>query len=243
MTTNRKSPWFFHEAAVTIGESVQLADEEARHLSGSRRMEVGGSLTLFDGRGHTANATVNSVGNRGRGVAVTIHETRFVEPPAMAIHLASALPKGDRLSVMLDMATQLGVSSFTPLECERSVVKASDNARLRWHRIMIEACKQSRQAYVPELRDVQKPAAVASRATGNLWLAHPGGLALRSLAPITEGALTILIGPEGGFTDEEVAAITDAGGQTVSLGVGILRTESAAVSLLAYARIAYGGAQ
>lgn len=237
MSSNKISPWFYYPQVVTVGEPVQLPDDEARHLTGSRRMEVGSELTLFDGRGHIASAAVTSVGSRGRNVVITATETHIVEPSTLNIHLASALPKGDRLSVMLDMVTQLGISSFTPLECERSIVKTSDNALTRWERIMVEACKQSRRAYLPELNTSQKPEQVLTQARGHVWLAHPDGVAAVTLAPVTEGSLTLMIGPEGGFTDTEVGRLSARGARVVSLGEGILRIETAAVSLLACARM------
>lgn len=219
---------------------VTLPQEEARHAAGSRRLEEGAVLVLFNGDGQVSEARVASVADRGRIVELEIISTRFVEALPFALHLVSALPKGDRLSVLLDMATQLGITSFTPLHCEHSVVKAGENTGRRWRRIMVEACKQSRQAYVPKLNPVQTPAEIRSDTTGTMWAAHPGGAVPDSLSLANEGSVTILVGPEGGFDDNEVDAMKANGVKLVSLGNAILRTETAATALVSYVRLRYG---
>lgn len=243
MSIKKSAPWFYYDAELQSGMSVTLADEEARHAAGSRRLEIGDALTVFDGRGTVAEGVVAEIGNRGREVLLTISGTRTVALPVLRVHLASALPKGDRLAVMLDMATQLGMNSFTPLDCERSVVKVGDNAERRWRRILIEACKQSRQPHLPEVRSAVSPVLFAKQCEGEVWIAHPDGDRPATLPPPAEGSLTILIGPEGGFTDVEVEAVSACGARKVSLGTGILRTESAAVAMLAYARLTFAASE
>ena len=135
------------------------------------------------------------------------------------------------------MATQLGMTQFTPLTCERSVVKPSAASQERWRRICLEACKQSRRLYLPAIDPPATPAELAARVAASgqaLWLAHPSGgaipaLTLNNLAQ----TITILIGPEGGFTEKEIAQFTAAGATTISLGQAILRIETAAVAVLA----------
>ena len=239
MNVKKSAPWFYHDAELQSGMSVTLTDEEARHAAGSRRLEQGDALTLFDGRGTIAEAVVGEIGKRGRDVVLTIAGTRTVASPILPLHLASALPKGDRLAVMLDMATQLGMSSFTPLDCERSVVKVSDNAERRWHRILIEACKQSRRPYLPEVQPALSPGALMQHCKGEVWIAHPDGASPTALPSPVGDSLTILIGPEGGFTESEIAMVSACGARKVSLGTGILRIESAAVAMLAYARLTF----
>ena len=235
----KSAPWFYHDGVLAPGQAVILAEEEARHAAGSRRLETGAALTVFDGRGTIADAVVTDTGNRGRHVVLEVSDTRTVGLPALPIHLASALPKGDRLGVMLDMATQLGMNSFTPLECEHSVVKVSENAERRWQRILVEACKQSRRPYLPAVQPALSPVAHVQQLKGAVWLAHPDGVSPSSLSQPGIDSLTILIGPEGGFADEEVKAACDHGAKKVSLGAGILRIETAAVAALAYARLVF----
>jgi 16S rRNA (uracil1498-N3)-methyltransferase len=235
----KAAPWFYHDGVLEPGQSVTLADDEARHAVGSRRLEKGDALTVFDGRGTIADAIVTDIGNRGRKVVLEVSGTQTVHLPVLPIHLASALPKGDRLAVMLDMATQLGMNSFTPLDCEHSVVKVSENAERRWQRILVEACKQSRRPHLPVIQPALGPVALVQQLKGAVWIAHPDGISPASLPQAAGDSLTILIGPEGGFADEEVKAACDHGAHKVSLGAGMLRIETAAVALLAYARLRF----
>lgn len=168
---------------------------------------------------------------------MTAHvEESHVEPQPRVAHLACALPKGDRLGVLLDMAAQLGMTDFTPLSCERSIVKPGSGIRDRWVRICLAACKQSRRAYLPRLHAAASPAqaSVAAQTAGHaVWLADPGGAVPR---PTANGVL-LLVGPEGGFTDVERNAVIAAGAQCVDLGAAILRVEAAAIALLVAAQL------
>jgi 16S rRNA (uracil1498-N3)-methyltransferase len=241
-------PLFFIEHLPEDGATATLTGEEARHAAASRRLHPGDALWLFDGRGATARATLLRVGARGRELALRV-EHRRTEPPPAPVHLACAIPKGDRQQVLLDMATQLGMTDFTPLACERSVVKPGAANRGRWRRICLEACKQSRRPRLPVLHEPASPHEVAVRAVAagfSLWVAHPGDGAIPASALATSrdqarGA-AILIGPEGGFTQEEVDAVRAAGGTAVALGPAVLRIETAAVALLAMLRLGEGGA-
>ena len=155
-----------------------------------------------------------------------------------ANEVTTAIAKGDRQSTMLDMATQLGISAWQPLQCDRSVSRVGKNSYQRWQRICLEACKQSGSAWLPDLLPMVKPEEVASNACAEgreVLLAHPDGAAL-DVSSDTDKLL--MIGPEGGFTEDEVRRIVAAGATTFSLGHHILRIETAAVSLLARFRLA-----
>jgi 16S rRNA (uracil1498-N3)-methyltransferase len=235
--------FFFCPGLAAGGERMTLGGEEAHH-AGVRRLRAGDVLTLFDGRGLTAQAVVRTLAPRGREIEVEITARAAQPPPAPAAHLCCALPKGDRLATLIDMATQLGMRSFTPLRCERSVVQPAENFATRARRIALEACKQSRRAWLPEIREPSTPLEAVRQFAGGLagvWLAHPGGRRAHDMRADREHALALLIGPEGGFTDVEVNAALAAGAQTVELGEGILRIETAAVALLSAVRL--GSAQ
>ena len=158
-------------------------------------------------------------------------------PPRPALHLACALPKGDRQQVLLDMATQLGMTQFTPLHCERSVVKPGANSPARWKKICLEACKQSRRLHLPAMESLATVKNVTARAVAGgarVWIAHPAedARALIDAVSLTPGDVTVLVGPEGGFTPEEVNQAIAQGAGFISLGKPILRIETAAVALL-----------
>ncbi|WP_372523965.1 16S rRNA (uracil(1498)-N(3))-methyltransferase [Sulfuricaulis sp.] len=232
-------PLFYSERLADPGATLTLTGDEARHAVASRRLQVGETLWLFDGRGGLARATLLHITARGHALDLRIEERRAEPPPKPAIHLACALPKGDRQGTLLDMATQLGITEFTPLACERSVVRPGANSAERWWRICLEACKQSRRPYLPILHAPATPQEIvvqeASR-TNTVWIAHPSAAAVTVSCAVEQNAsadVTILVGPEGGFTEGEVERTTGAGAQPIALGSAILRIETAAVALVA----------
>lgn len=232
-------PLFYCPELPAPGETASLPAEEAHHAAASRRLRVGSVIQLFDGRGGIARAQVTAVADRRRSLQAQINERRTEPQLPPQLHLASALPKSDRQAVLLDMATQLGMCSFTPLVCEHSVVRPGPQAALRWRRICLEACKQSRRLYLPDIHSPATPAETAAHAAAaghRVVLAHPGGTepgARFNSAADSVTALTVLIGPEGGFSEKEVQEIVRHGARTVDLGDAILRIETAAVALLA----------
>jgi len=239
-------PLFYAEHLADPGATLTLTGDEARHAAASRRLQVGETLWLFDGRGGLVRTTLLHVTARGRALDLRIEERRTEPPPKPAIHLACALPKGDRQNVLLDIATQLGMTLFTPLVCERSVVKPGANSIERWRRVCLEACKQSRRTYLPELRSPATPREVmarTARGTETVWVAHPSAEAVSVSSAIKQNAsadVTILVGPEGGFTENEIGQAVAAGARRIALGSAILRIETAAVALVAAFSLATG---
>lgn len=234
--TAAAEPLFYCASLDSEHEVVALGGEEARHAHRVRRLAAGDRLWLFDGHGTLARGRLRRITERGRLIEVLLEERRRLPPPPTRLHLACALPKGERVSVLLDMATQLGMTAFTPLLCARSVVKPGPNAAARWQRICLEACKQSRRLHLPALHAPATPEEVAARAAQQgevVWIAHPGGAPLAALEPAATSAATVLIGPEGGFTERELAQVTASGGKVLDLGEAILRIETAAVAVLA----------
>ncbi|NIP89698.1 MAG: 16S rRNA (uracil(1498)-N(3))-methyltransferase [Gammaproteobacteria bacterium] len=232
----------FHlEVIPAPGESARLPQQEARHLSASRRLREGDAVDLFDARGTVAHAAVLACARNGP-VRVQILERHRSAPEALRLHLASAVAKGERQSVLLDMATQLGMSAYTPLLCERSAMRPSPAATRRWQRIVLEACKQSRRLYAPTLHPPADPSTVAQHAVAagdTVWMADPAAAVFNPRAvPAAAARATLMIGPEGGFTDAERDALTAAGAMPVGLGETILRIELAAVTALNVYRLA-----
>ncbi len=230
------APLFFAPDLPAVGGTFVLSGEEAQHATGARRLRDGDELWLFDGHGTLVRATQIASDKRGRTIELRIEERREDPPPSRRLHLACALPKGDRQSVLLDMATQLGMTDFTPLACERSVVASGQHSAERWARICLGACKQSRRLYLPRLHSVVTPQSLITE--GAVLLADPDGAPLRSAMPDASTSVTVVIGPEGGFTSPELQVLEAAGARRISLGSAILRIEAAAVALLAAVQLA-----
>ena len=229
-----KRPWFYAEAIGAPGEILELDSEEARHAGKSVRLRPGDQAVISDGQGRTATVEIQE--SHRKRLLGRIEETRLWPRTRPALHLASALPKGDRLATLLSMATQIGLDSFTPLQCERSVVSAPEAIPERWQRVVREAAKQSHQAWLPELRTGLPLADYVEqmKETAELIQLDPDG---EPWPPFTKGtpslaptAIGLLVGPEGGFTEAETEALQKQGVLTRALQTGILRIETAALA-------------
>lgn len=222
------------------GESIRLTGDEARHAVVVRRLKPKDELTLFDGQGTLARAVIESIGRRGEDVGMRVLERQVEAPPERTLHVACALPKGDRQQVLLDMATQLGMTHFTPLLCEHGVAQPTEAAAARAARIVLEACKQSRRAYVPVINSPSTPGDITHAAVKRgeqVVIADPHG---EPLARDSAKAVTMLVGPEAGFTPQELAEAVSAGAVKVALGAHILRIETAVVAMLGAISICRG---
>jgi 16S rRNA (uracil1498-N3)-methyltransferase len=233
------TPWFFVESIPDEGV-VSLPREEAKHATGARRLGAGDAIVLFDGVGTVATASLLGTRDRSGDVEARVDSIETHEAIAPRLEIATALPKGDRLSTLLDMATQAGVDHVIPLRCEWGVVKPREAPPDRWQRIVVEAAKQSRRAWLPTFGPPMNVSeACAAREGLQVLIAHPDGESIaNACTAIAKSVSTIrvLIGPEGGFSDGELAAAKTTGVARVSLSPHVLRVETAAVVAAAHVR-------
>jgi 16S rRNA (uracil1498-N3)-methyltransferase len=213
-----------------------LEGDEARHLTRVLRAKVGDTVSLFDGRGREWPARVASLG-RDRVELDTGEPTIDPLPPAaIPLTLAVALPTGERQKWMVEKLTELGAARLVPLETTRGVAEATASAQARLERVVIEACKQCRRNTLMEIaagRPLDRLLAEVP-AGACVVIAHPGGAPLDvATMPPTATAMLALVGPEGGFTDDELCIADRAGVIRISLGPHILRVETAAIALAA----------
>jgi len=143
------APVFYCAALAELDTAGELSEQESRHASGSRRLRPGDGIDLFDGVGTVARASIESI-TRRRQIVFQIEEKTYVEKPERRLWLATAIPKGDRQTVLLDMATQLGVTDVLPVRFQHSVWRQKQTPE-RWQRIVLEAGKQSRRHWLPTL--------------------------------------------------------------------------------------------
>lgn len=232
-------PFFYTPNLPAPPHSVELDPREAHHATASRRLAIDSPVCLFDGAGNVAHGRIAET--NARRVIIRIDRIQHHNPPAPHINLACTLPKGDRQNVLLSMATQLGINAFTPLLCQRSIVKPAASFTNRARRICIEACKQSRRPHLPAIHDPITTKQLAAQPQNNntaILIAHPGGSPARAAAQnalASHSNVLLMIGPEGGFTDHELAAFNP--NNIVSLGDAILRVETAAIALLTLLRL------
>ena len=217
------------------GDRAVLEGDEARHLTRVLRAKVGDMVSLFDGRGHEWPARVASLG-RDRVELDTTEPTVDPVPIAIPLTLAVALPKGDRQKWMVEKLTELGAARLVPLETTRGVAEATASAQARLERVVIEACKQCGRNTLMEIAAGHplKRLLAEVPAGACVVIAHPDGTPLDVAAiPTTATEIIALVGPEGGFTDEELGVADRAGVIRISLGPHILRVETAAIALAA----------
>jgi len=228
---------FYVDGALGPGR-VELEGPEAHHLAAVCRLRPGDAVRLFNGDGREYPAEVLDTGRRR--VAL---EVRGAEAPArelsFRLEVAAPLPRGDRAAFLIEKLTELGVTAFTPLQTARSVVHPGDAKRDKLRRHVIEASKQCGRNVLMEVRpltpwsDYCRGGSLPARRL----LAHPGG-DRPGVAP-EGGDVAAAVGPEGGFTDEEVAEARAGGWRVVGLGPRVLRVETAALVLAAVAAVGW----
>jgi 16S rRNA (uracil1498-N3)-methyltransferase len=237
-------PRIYSAEALRTGATQLLSESATTHITRVLRLTAGDPIILFDGTGMDYTATIVAPARNGVTVAVGAGQSVECESP-LRLWLLQGISRGPRMDMVVQKATELGVSLIQPLLTERSVVRLDAErgaARLRhWQNIVISACEQCGRSIVPEVRQpMELSAALASLESGTtgLMLDPDGDLALQNL-PVDCRQIALAIGPEGGFTDNERLALIRAGFGRLRLGPRILRTETAplaALSILQYAR-------
>ena len=233
---------FFVAPEAFAGDAVCVKGEQAHQMRRVLRLRPGDRVILLDGEGHGCDAVLESYGKEEARFGIARRWDAAGEP-AVHITLYQAVLKGERFTWVLQKGTEVGVSRFVPLVCERNVVgdlAAIEGRRVRWERIIREAAEQSGRARLPELmpaqlfRTVAKLiASEASRAAPSPLIAWEGerSASLRqALAGRNLGAgsrIELFVGPEGGFTDHEIDLARRSGITSFSLGPRILRAETA----------------
>jgi len=223
------------------GNRAFLKEDEARHIGKVLRLGVGDTIYLLDEEGSTYHAVITA--RDAKTVEVEIVE-KITAPkePSMEIVLGQAIPKAQKMDLIVQKATELGVSSIIPCLSDRSVplldAERSLRKQMRWQKVAAEATKQCGRTIVPQVDAIIPFRGLLNRWDENslkimLWEDEKNSTLKDLLKTHQPSArVVILVGPEGGFSAQEVAMAREAGFHTVSLGKYILRTETAGMSLL-----------
>jgi 16S rRNA (uracil1498-N3)-methyltransferase len=212
---------FLVEAA-RAGLTVELPREEARHAIRSLRLDAGEPIVVFDGKGAEYDARIVRI--QSARVLVEVGAARTAEAGRRFV-IATAVPKGNRLDWMVEKLAELGAAEIVPVAFRRSVATVTDAKRARLERIAVSAAKQSGRATLPVVAAEIAFERLLERTGTASRVASPG-----AGASLGAGAECVVIGPEGGLTAEEAAALVGRGAVAVSLGRNILRIETAAVA-------------
>ena len=219
--------WFFSDQIE--GQIIHLAEEEARHCSKVLRMQIGDTIQALDGKGNRHTAIIQSISKRE--VQAQIQETQSTPPPAYQVHLAIAPTKNiSRLEWCIEKVCELGITSISPILCQRSERKIIKQERLQ--KILLAAVKQSQKAFLPTLHPLQSIKEYLQLSQdGNKYICHCAYDDNTHLAKLYRRNSTthIMIGPEGDFHSKEVELAIQAGFQSAGLGAERLRTETAGV--------------
>jgi 16S rRNA (uracil1498-N3)-methyltransferase len=228
------------------GAEIPLQTREARYILTVLRLEAGDEVTIFDGEGTEYRTELREDEEQGMYLAIQeeLHPER--ESP-LRITLGQGLLKGDKMKFVIQKATELGVGRIVPLTTARSipiVEEERESLRMaRWERIAQEAAKQSGRTVVPQIEAIQDIADFLAESTGArviFWEGEP--TLLRAIAGQIDPhkGITLLIGPEGGFSEAEVSAAQAHGFLVAGLGQRVLRAETAALSVLSILQHLFG---
>lgn len=231
---------------LVCGQRVRLQGNAASHITRVLRLRAGAALIVFDGGGGEYEAYIERAHGGEVLVALGARADTERESP-LPLTLAQGVSRGERMDLVVQKATELGVSHLVPVLTERSVVRLtaqqSDRKVNHWRAIAIAACEQCGRNRLPS---VAPPVALkeflkggAGAAGTRLLLAPEGTATFGDVAP-PGGAVTVLIGPEGGLTDEEEQAAVAAGFTALRLGPRVLRTETAAIAALTLLQRQFG---
>ncbi|HEX2316310.1 MAG TPA: 16S rRNA (uracil(1498)-N(3))-methyltransferase [Thermomonospora sp.] len=233
------APVFLAEPGRLAADRVVLDGPEGRHAVTVRRLRPGERVDLTDGAGLLAECLVAEVSGKDTLVLDVLTRHRY-DPPSPRLVVVQALPKGDRGELAVETMTEVGVDEIVPWQADRCVTRwrpdRRDKALARWRATAREAAKQSRRPRLPDVPDLATTDQVAARlatAARALVLHETATTPLRTVDLPGEGAIVVVVGPEGGITDAELTRFTGSGATPVRLGPTVLRTSTAGTAAAA----------
>lgn len=226
-----------------VGDLVALTGAEAKHAAVVRRLRVGEAVTVGDGRGAWLSGTAEEVSPSRVDIRISERIERPLPTPRVV--LVQALAKGDRDELAVQAACELGIDEVVPWQASRSVSRwegpKAVKGRDRWAAIVREAAKQAHRAWVPEVAAPVSTKQLAERATTQrVLILDPTASARLSDIEPDDRDIVLVVGPEGGVSDQELVQLVDAGAERVLLGETVLRTSTAGPAAIAVLSVALG---
>jgi len=230
-------------AALNAGMRLELDGDSGHYVRDVLRLKPEQNIVLFNGQGGEYLCRLAEVSRKSVRVEIEKYLERDVESP-LAVRLGMGISRGDRMDWSVQKAVELGVSQLTPLVTERCVIKFDDDKKqqrlLHWRQIVIHAAEQSGRARLPELCEIADLPAWASRQQGLRVFLDPYAEQALSNLKLETPLITLLSGPEGGFSERERQSAKAAGFIPVRMGARILRTETAVLAALAAVQTLWG---
>jgi 16S rRNA (uracil1498-N3)-methyltransferase len=221
---------FFTEQPLLLTQDrFSLSGAEGRHASVVRRLRPGERIDVGDGAGLVASCVITAV--RGQSLELAVESRREEPRPSPAIAVIQAIPKGDRGELAVEEMTEVGVDRIVPWAASRAVpVWRDEKGAAKWRTKAREAAKQAERAWIPEVPGpvtISEAAGLVAGARLAVVLEPGAALALAKVSPPSDGEVVVVVGPEGGLSPAESAALVAAGAISCRLGPSVLRTSTA----------------
>ena len=235
----------YHPQNMEVGQVYRLSTEASHHLLNVLRFKVGDPFDIFDGCDHEYHAQIYAIEKKQIQFLITLR-MQVCRESALKIHLAQGIAKGERWTFSLQKAVELGVHSITPLWTQHVAYKwekkLDEKKMAQWQGIVVSACEQSGRTRLPMLHPIQTLDDFLNQdqSVNKIILQPESGHHWRQIEWSAEQSVSVLIGPEGGFSSKEYEKALAANYQGMTLGPRILRTETAVVSALTILQASYG---
>ncbi|GAA2554179.1 16S rRNA (uracil(1498)-N(3))-methyltransferase [Mycolicibacterium diernhoferi] len=228
---------FYVESLPGVGGTAVVDGDEGHHAATVRRTRVGEELDLSDGAGTVAHVVVEEA-VKGR-LTARVLSVRTVPRPSPAVTIVQALPKSERSELAIELATEAGADAFLAWQAHRCVARWESAAKVdkglrRWEAVARSAARQSRRPHIPEVGGLVSTTDLLARVPAALTLVlHESATVPLAEAGVADAeSVLLVVGPEGGISEQELAALTGAGARAVRLGPSVLRTSTAAAVAL-----------
>ncbi len=225
-------------AGAAVGQELVLEGSEGHHAATVRRLTTGEQLSLTDGEGSVARCRVTSVGKRS--LTAEVLEVVTASPETPRVIVVQAIPKGERGELAVEMLTEVGVDVIVPWAASRSIARwkgdRAEKALAKWRTAAREAAKQARRSWFPtvaELASTEDVVRLLSRASVRVVLHEAASGPLADVPVPGRGEIVVVVGPEGGITDEELEAFSAVGAEPLRMGSSVLRSSTAGVAAVA----------
>lgn len=237
-------PHIYQAGEITLNETLALLPDAAGHITRVLRMDIGEQVCLFNGEGGEYLCELSEVSKKSAAVKVIEFIEKDVESP-LKIHLGQGISRGDKMDFTIQKSVELGVTEITPIFTERCGVKLSgdrlEKKHLQWQKIAISAAEQSGRNFITKIHAPIKIERWLEQTSDELKITlHPRAEHSIKTIPEPSNGLRFIIGPEGGFTDAEMLKTKNCGFMDIRLGPRVLRTETAALTVLSALQLQFG---
>ena len=237
-------PHIYQSSAIAVNTPLSLDDDAAGHIGRVLRMKVGEQVSIFNGEGGEFLSEIIEVSKKSVVVMPLEFNSHDVESP-LKIHLGQCVSRGDKMDFTIQKSVELGITEITPIFSQRCGVKLSgdrlEKKHQQWQKIAIAAAEQSGRNFVPTVHSPVDLKSWLEQQTAAIKLTlHPRAEHSIKTITVPDDGVRFLVGPEGGFTDDEITQTKQQAFVDIRLGPRVLRTETAALTVLSALQLQFG---